>query len=83
MWQAPPPRPPPVDADYYDRRAVEEEKAARHAGSKVARERHEELAMMYRFRASAARGEWPPPDDSPAETEDAHAEQKAGTSIWL
>ena len=40
------------DAIYFGRRAVEEQAAAQRAGSDQARLRHDELAMMYRFRAA-------------------------------
>ena len=42
----------PDDSDYYRDRAIQEQVAARRATCEAARERHEELAMMYRFRAS-------------------------------
>jgi hypothetical protein len=40
------------DASYFKRRALQEQLAARNAASSVARERHDELATMYRFRAA-------------------------------
>ena len=84
MWQVEPPRPKAADADYYEKRAVEEDAAVRNAGSKVARQRHEELAMMYRFRAQVARGEWPPKvEEAPAPAEEAATDEKAETTIWL
>jgi hypothetical protein len=39
------------DADYFRDRAVQEQVAAQRATSAAARERHDELAVMYRFRA--------------------------------
>lgn len=39
------------DADYYRARALEEQVAAQKATCTAARERHDELATMYRFRA--------------------------------
>jgi hypothetical protein len=40
------------DASYYRQRASEEQRAARNATCAVARERHEELAALHRFRAT-------------------------------
>jgi hypothetical protein len=40
------------DANYFRRRALEEQVAAQFATCKVARDRHDELAAMYRFRAA-------------------------------
>jgi len=40
------------DATYFRRRALQEQLAAQLATSKVARDRHDELATMYRFRAA-------------------------------
>lgn len=43
----------PMDANdraYYLKRILQEEEAARNAGCKVARERHEELAAAYQLR---------------------------------
>jgi hypothetical protein len=42
----------PDDADYYRERAIQEQVAAQRATCEPARKRHEELAMMYRFRAA-------------------------------
>jgi hypothetical protein len=39
------------DANYYSRRALEEHLSAQRATCAAARDRHEELATMYRFRA--------------------------------
>lgn len=39
------------DADYYRRRALQEQIAAQKATCAAARERHDQLAVMYRFRA--------------------------------
>ena len=39
------------DADYYRRRALQEQIAAQKATCAAARERHDQLATMYRFRA--------------------------------
>ena len=39
------------DADYYRRRALQEQIAAQKATCAAARERHDQLAAMYRFRA--------------------------------
>ena len=39
------------DADYYRRRAMQEQIAAQKATCAAARERHDQLATMYRFRA--------------------------------
>ena len=40
------------DPAYYRQRALQEERAAREATCAEARERHEELASLYDFRAS-------------------------------
>lgn len=40
------------DRSYYRARAIQEQVAAQKAGSGPARERHDQLAMMYRFRAA-------------------------------
>ena len=40
------------DATYFGRRALQEQLAAQNAACKVARDRHDELATMYRFRAA-------------------------------
>ena len=40
------------DATYFRRRALQEQLAAQNAASNVARDRHDELATMYRFRAA-------------------------------
>jgi hypothetical protein len=40
------------EATYFRRRALQEHLAAQNAASKVARDRHDELATMYRFRAA-------------------------------
>lgn len=40
------------DANYCRRRALQEQVAAQNATSEAARERHDELATMYRFRAA-------------------------------
>ena len=40
------------DVSYCRRRALEEQLAARKATCEVARERHDELATMYQFRAT-------------------------------
>ena len=40
------------DAEYYRQRALQEQLAAQRAACSAARERHDELAMMYRFRAA-------------------------------
>jgi hypothetical protein len=42
----------PDERDYFLRRAMEEERAAETAASLSARWRHEELAFLYRSRAS-------------------------------
>lgn len=39
------------DATYYWRRSLEEQLAAQKATCQAARERHDELATMYRFKA--------------------------------
>ena len=44
----------PVERDYFAKRAREEQAAAERATCAVARERHEELADMYRLRARIA-----------------------------
>lgn len=43
--------PRPDDAEYFRSRAVQEQVAAQKAASEAARNRHDELAAMYRFRA--------------------------------
>jgi hypothetical protein len=40
------------DSSYYRQRASEERQAARNATCSAARERHEEMAALYRFRAT-------------------------------
>jgi hypothetical protein len=40
------------DASYFRRRALQEQIAAQKATCEAARQRHDELAMMYRFRAA-------------------------------
>lgn len=40
------------DAVYYSRRALQEQLAALNASCAAARQRHDELATMYRFRAA-------------------------------
>ena len=40
------------DAGYFGRRALQEQIAAQRAICEAARRRHDELAMMYRFRAA-------------------------------
>lgn len=40
------------DAEYYRRRALQEQLAAQNATCAAARQRHDELATMYRFRAA-------------------------------
>ena len=40
------------DTEYYRDRAIQEQIAAQNAKCDPARERHEELAAMYRFRAA-------------------------------
>lgn len=40
------------DVTYFRRRALQEQLAAQNATCKVARDRHDELATMYRFRAA-------------------------------
>lgn len=40
------------DANYYRERAIQEQVAAQDAVCDEARQRHQELAMMYRFRAA-------------------------------
>jgi hypothetical protein len=40
------------EARYFRRRALQEQLAAQNATCTVARERHDELAAMYRFRAA-------------------------------
>ena len=51
--------------DYLNRRALEEEAAARRASSNKARELHVELATRYR---EAADSDEPPPTELPAKT---------------
>lgn len=49
------------DESYYRARAIQEQIAAQSAASEAARERHDQLAMMYRFRAAMLSGgpsEW-------------------------
>lgn len=41
-----------TDASYYKRRALQEQVAAAAANCQVAADRHDELAMMYRFRVA-------------------------------
>ena len=43
---------PEDDASYFRRRAIEEQAAAQLAKSDIARQRHDELCAMYRFRAA-------------------------------
>lgn len=40
------------DSAYFDRRALQEQVAAQKAACEAARRRHDELAIMYRFRAA-------------------------------
>ena len=40
------------DESYYRARALQEQIASRNATSEAARERHDQLAAMYRFRAA-------------------------------
>ena len=40
------------DASYFRRRALQEQLAAQKATCKVAKDRHDELATIYRFRAA-------------------------------
>ena len=40
------------DATYFSRRALQEQVAAQRARCVAARDRHDELAMMYRFRSA-------------------------------
>jgi len=40
------------DANYFRRRALQEQLAGQKATCKVAQERHDELATMYRFRVA-------------------------------
>ena len=40
------------DESYYRARVVEEQIASRNAASEAARERHDQLAAMYRFRVA-------------------------------
>lgn len=40
------------DASYCRRRAIQEQVAAQNSACKPARERHDEMAAMYRFRAT-------------------------------
>lgn len=40
------------DASYFRRRALQEQLAAQKAACEAARDRHDELATMYRFRAA-------------------------------
>jgi hypothetical protein len=46
---------PTDDADYFHVRAIEEQTAAQRATSAAARGRHDELAMMFRFREHLVR----------------------------
>lgn len=49
------------DESYYRARAIQEQLAAQNATSERVRERHEQLAMMYRFRVAMVSGgppEW-------------------------
>lgn len=49
------------DESYYRARALKERIAARNAACEAARERHDQLAAMYRFRVammSSGPGEW-------------------------
>lgn len=55
------------DASYFSRRAIEEQVAARHAVCAAARERHEELAVMYRFRSAMLKQQPDCWDDSRAQ----------------
>ena len=48
-------RRPSDDADYYHARAIEEQVAAERATCAAARDRHDEMAAMYRFREVLAR----------------------------
>lgn len=51
---------PTDDESYYRGRAVQEQVAARNATSEAARQRHDQLATMYRFRvARLSRSERP------------------------
>ena len=45
------------DADYWRRRALQEQVAAQKATCEAARLRHDQLAAMYRFRALMGSGE--------------------------
>ena len=60
------------DADYYRRRALQEQIAAQKATCEAARERHDQLAAMYRFRALMD-------SDEPASGSDAVAEKPLET----
>ena len=42
----------PGEVEYFRHRAVEEQIAARNAAGEEARRRHDELAMMYRFKVA-------------------------------
>jgi hypothetical protein len=44
------------DASYYRARALQEQVAAQRATSPAARDRHDEFAMMYRFKAAMLSG---------------------------
>lgn len=46
------------DIDYYRKRVLQEEVAARNATCVVARQRHDELAAMYRFKVSMLSDAW-------------------------
>jgi hypothetical protein len=43
---------PEDDASYFNHRAIEEQVAAQRSSCEAARHRHEELEVMYRFRAA-------------------------------
>ena len=52
---------PRDDEEYYRGRALQEQVAAQNAASETARSRHQELAVIYRFRAAMASrgpGKW-------------------------
>ncbi len=83
MWQVEQPRPETADAGYYEKRALQEDAAVRNAKSKVARQRHEELAMMYRFRASAARGVWQLPATEATANPQVEDSEEVQSGIWL
>jgi hypothetical protein len=48
---------PPDNASYFRARALQEQVAAQKATCGAARQRHDELAIMYRFRAIMLSGE--------------------------